>query len=85
MKKIIHHLRKQPEHVRTHVLHVSTLAAAFILVVLWVYSFGQNLTGPETTTQLKKDLQPLSVLKDNLVGGYQSLSQPASPNSAVIQ
>lgn len=76
MKKIIHRLRNQPEEVRTHMLNVLTAGSAVVLGLLWVYSLGTNLANPDTSSNIKKDLQPFSVLKDNLVGGYQSFSQP---------
>jgi len=74
MKKIIHHLRRQPEEVRTHILHILTVSASVILVLLWIYSLGTTISNPQTVTETKQDLQPFSVLKDNLVGGYQSMS-----------
>lgn len=76
MRKIIHHLRRQPEHVRRNVLHVATLGFGAILVVLWVFSLGRNLTSSETKSQLSDDLKPLSSLKANIIDGYYSLSEP---------
>lgn len=75
MKKIIHHLRRQPEHVRRHVLHVTTLVAGIILLFLWVYSLGTSLANPDTQAKINSDLKPLSALKDNLIGGYKSISE----------
>ncbi len=72
MKKIIHHLRKQPEEIRRHVLHVSILGVGIIMVMLWVLSLGKSLADPETKEKIKQDLQPFSVLKDSLVGEYKS-------------
>jgi hypothetical protein len=80
MKKIIHHLRRQPEEVRTHILHILTVSATVVLMLLWVYSLGTTISNPQTVTQTKQDLQPFSVLKDNLVGGYQSMSQNNQSN-----
>jgi hypothetical protein len=74
MRKIIHHLRRQPEHVRRHVLHISTIIAGVILILLWVYSLGANFNNPDIEAKMSNDLEPLSALKDNIVGGYQSLS-----------
>ncbi|MBI3305948.1 hypothetical protein HYZ82_02310 [Candidatus Nomurabacteria bacterium] len=74
MKRIIHNLRRQPEHIRRHVLHVSTMVAGVILLVLWIYSLGTNFSNPDTQTKINNDLKPFSALKDNLVGGYQSLN-----------
>ena len=60
MKKIIYNLRRQPEAVRRHILHVSTIVAGVILVLLWIYSLGTGLA---------------NALKANLIGGYQSITE----------
>ena len=74
MKKIIHNLRKQPEKKRRHILHIITIAAAIILIILWSYSLGRSLTSSDVKVKIKQDLKPFSVLKDNIVGGYKSVS-----------
>ncbi|HTE48835.1 MAG TPA: hypothetical protein VK675_02945 [Candidatus Paceibacterota bacterium] len=76
MKKIIHHLRRQSEETRTHLLHVLTVVAGIFLALLWIYSLGANFTNPDTQAKLGNDLKPLSALKDNLVRGYNSFSDP---------
>ncbi len=76
MKKIIHRIRKQPEKVRRHILHVMTIVIAVVLIFLWVYSLGTNLIDSNTQIKVSNDLKPFSALKDNLVGGYKSLSEP---------
>jgi hypothetical protein len=82
MKKIIQNIRKQPEEVRMHILHIMTLAFAVILVLLWVYSLGTNLTNSDTQTKIGQDLEPFSALKDDMVGGYNSISQPNSTDQS---
>jgi len=74
MKKIIRNLRKQPEETRRHILHISTIMVAIVLIILWSYSLGRDLTSPDTKIKIKQDLKPFSVLKDNIVGGYKSIS-----------
>jgi len=74
MKKLIHHLRKQPEKIRRHVLNIFILIAAAVMVILWVFSLGKNLSNPDMQTKIKQDLKPFSTLKDNIVGGYNSIS-----------
>lgn len=69
MKKIIHNLRRQPEEVRRHILHIIIFALALIMIILWIFSLGKNLSNPDTQIKMKQDLQPFSTLKDNLVGG----------------
>ncbi len=77
VKKAVHHLRRQPEETRRHISHVITAIAAVIMIILWTYSLGRSLSNPEKKVQIKNDLQPFSVLKDNLVGGYNSISVPS--------
>ncbi len=73
MKKIIQNLRNQSEEVRRHILHVSTIVCGIILILLWVYSLGVNLSNPDTQAKVENSFEPLSVLKANIVDGYQSL------------
>ena len=76
MRKIIYHLRKQPEQTRRHILHVLTVVAAVFLLFVWVYSLGKNLTSPNTQVKVNNDLKVFSALKDNLVGGYANIVDP---------
>ena len=76
MRKIIHHLRSQSEEVRKHILHVITAVLAVVLLFLWIYSLGKNLTNPDTQAKINNDLKPFSALKDGLVGGYKSMTEP---------
>ena len=66
MKKAIHYLRRQSEETRRHVLHIATIALGVILLGLWVFSLGANFSDKETQADLKADIQPFSVLKDNI-------------------
>lgn len=75
MKKIIHNLREQPEEVRRHVLHILIFAVTVIMVILWVFSLGKGWSSPDTKEKVKQDLQPFSVLKDNIVDGYKSSTE----------
>ncbi len=78
MKKIIRHLRKQPEEVKRHILHIVTVVFAVILILLWIYSLGTTLANPNTQAKMSQDLKPFSALKDNMVGGYNSIIEPNS-------
>ena len=71
MRKIINHLRSKPEEVRRHILHLITLGFAVILIALWVYSLGTTLSKDNKTSET---LKPFSALKDNIVDGYNSIS-----------
>lgn len=72
MKKLIHHLRRQPEEVRRHVLHIFMFAAIVVMILLWIFSLGRNLSNPDTQLKMKQDLKPFSTLKDNIVSGSTS-------------
>ncbi|MEK7219141.1 MAG: hypothetical protein AAB687_00510 [Patescibacteria group bacterium] len=74
MKRIIHHVRRQPEHIKRHILHILTIVLGIVLILLWVYSLGVNLTNPDTKLKASNDLKPLSALKDNMANGYYSIS-----------
>ena len=66
MKKIIHHIRRQPETVKRHILHVTVLIAGVLLFFVWVYSLCQNFNDTAQKSNIKEELAPLSVLKNNL-------------------
>ena len=66
MKKIIHHIRRQPETVKRHILNVTVLIAGVLLFFVWVYSLGQNFSDTAQKSNIKEELAPLSVLKNNL-------------------
>lgn len=74
MKKIIHHIRNQPEEVRRRILHVLMIAFAVILFFLWIFSLREKLTNPDLQVKVGNDLKPFSVLKDNMTAGYQNIS-----------
>lgn len=66
MKKILHHIRRQPEETRKHILHLLTLIMAIVLVALWVYSLGANFSNEDTQVKIKEGAKPFSALKDNI-------------------
>ena len=76
MKKIINKIRQQPEHVRTHLLHVLTIIAGIILVLLWVYSLGTTLNDSDTQAQINNSIEPFSALKATVIDGYHNISTP---------
>lgn len=81
MKKIIHKLRNRPEHERRHILHITTFILALFVILLWTFTLGKSVTSKETKVKIKQDLKPFSVLKDNLVGGYNSIKGTDSPST----
>ncbi|HEY4513451.1 MAG TPA: hypothetical protein VJH06_02990 [Candidatus Paceibacterota bacterium] len=88
MEKIIHHIikiRRQPEHIKRHILYALTLFFGIILSLLWIYSLGTTFTNPDTQEEISDELKPFSALKDNLVGGYNTLTAPEEDTSAETQ
>ena len=75
MKRIIHHIRRQPEGIKRSILHLLTVIIAIVLFLLWIYSLGTSFNNPETKIKISNDLKPFSALKDNLAGGYKSISE----------
>jgi uncharacterized membrane protein YvbJ len=76
MKKIIHNLRQQSEQNKRHLLHITTIIFGVILIFIWSYSLNVNLNNEENTEKIKNDLKPFNTLKDNVVNGYNSVSNP---------
>lgn len=73
MRKVIHHLRKQPEEVRRHVLHVATGVCAVLLISMWVFSLGVRANREPEVEAVGPS--PIGALKANLIDGYQSIGQ----------
>jgi hypothetical protein len=84
MEKIIHHIRRirrQPEHVKRQILHILILVCGIILAMLWIYSLGTTFTNQDTQAKIDDDLKPFSALKENIIGGYNNLSNPTTDTS----
>jgi len=80
MRKIIHKLRQKPEEERRHILHIALFLAAIILLALWIFSLGKNISSDETKIKIKQDLKPFSILKDSVSG---DTSNPESQTSEI--
>jgi predicted anti-sigma-YlaC factor YlaD len=77
MKKLIHHIRRQPEETRRHLLHIVTIIMAVVLLFLWVYSLGTRLARPQVAEVEKvSELEPFSAIKDNMLSGYENILKP---------
>ena len=74
MKKLIRRLRNRPEEERRHLLHLSIIILAIILIFFWVLSLGRNLANKNTKGEMKQNLQSFSDLKNNLVDKYKNIS-----------
>ena len=72
MRKTVQKLRERPEKERRHVLHLSTLFFAVIVLLLWTLSLKQSLGSAETHERLKQDLDPFIELRDGIVDSTDS-------------
>ena len=81
MRKIIHKLRNRSEEERRHILHIAIFILTLFMILLWTFSLGRSITDTDTKIKVNQDLKPFSVLKDNLVGGYQSMEGNASSSN----
>ncbi len=75
VRKIVHHLRRQPDDVKKGILNLLTLFFGIILIVIWAYTLGKDLRSPETISNFKSDLEPFADLKNDIVGGTDNSSQ----------
>ncbi len=78
MKKIIHKLRKRPEAERRHILNLLMIIVVIIMLALWVFSLSISFSNKDAKIKMQQDLKPFTVLKDNIVGGYNSVSDKNS-------
>ena len=81
MKKIIHKLRNRSEEERRHILHITIFILGIFLILLWTFSLGRTIVSKDTKIKVQQDLKPFSVLKDNLVGGYNSIKGTDTPST----
>ncbi len=81
IRKIVRHLRNKPEEERRHILFLFMVFVIVFMIILWVFSLGQTLNDPEAKVKIKKDLQPFSVLKSNLVDGFNSTKEDVVPEN----
>lgn len=78
VRKIVHRLRARPEEERRHILTLSMIAVCGVMLVLWIWSLGADLSSEETKSKLQNDLKPFSVLKTNLIDGWDSANSNTS-------
>jgi hypothetical protein len=76
MRRVIRHLRRQPERIKIQILYFLTIASGIVLLFVWASRFGISTSQPSTRTGVEGSLQPLSVLKDNAIEGARNLEAP---------
>ena len=82
MTKIIHRLRKHPEHIRVRILYVAMLVSAFFLFTAWGFMSSTNVTSESTQTAIKEDLKPFSMLKTSVIDSTKNFSWPSFDKSS---
>ena len=85
VKKVVRHLRNKPEKERRHILNLSMFVVVGFMFVLWVVSLGVSFNEPEEKKVIKESLKPFSVLKSNLLDGYNSISGEENAPIDVIE
>ncbi len=85
MKKIVENLKGQSVEHRKNVMHLITFFCAIVLIILWVFSLGKNLSNEDTKENIKNDLQPINALKDNIVGGYKNVNVLDNANNLQLE
>jgi len=78
MRKLVQNLREKPEHVRKHILHITTFGLTCLVVLFWVYTLQARFSSPEVKEAFRNDLKPLTVLGDDIVNTYQNISANVS-------
>ncbi|MBP9715361.1 MAG: hypothetical protein KBD52_02635 [Candidatus Pacebacteria bacterium] len=81
IRKVVRHLRSKSEEERRHILNLFMFFIIVFMFVLWIFSLGQTLSDPEAKVKIKKDLQPFSILKSNLVDGFNSTTGDVVPEN----
>ena len=74
MRKIIEKLKQKPEHVRRQVLLVSSLAITGIIFGSWMFLFHSEFSKSDNKPSLASDLKPLSMLKDDFLKTFHTIS-----------
>ena len=74
MKKALENLRNKSEEVRRHLLHIIVLSIGIMLLVIWVFTLNRNINDKDTKEKISNNVEVFSSLKDNLVEGYQGIS-----------
>lgn len=69
-------MRKQPEHIKRHILNVTIMICAVVLFLFWIYSLGTTLTNTNTQAKMNQDLKPFSILKDDITEQYNNIRKP---------
>lgn len=82
MKKIIHKLRNRSEEERKHILHITVFILGLFMILLWTFSLGKSIANKDTKVKIKQDLKPFSALKENLVGGFNSIKGTDSSSTS---
>lgn len=72
MKKIIENIRQKPEPVRRQIIFVVSLVLTGLIVLFWVFTLPYRFGG--TGDKLKQSLKPFELLKDNISGTIEGIS-----------
>lgn len=68
MRKIVHHLRRQPEHVKVKILYVSLAACLVAMLVLWGLSWSNNANTAARKAKSSAGTSPFAMIKEIFTG-----------------
>ncbi len=69
MKKILHHIRKQPEHVKTRYVVIFAIVATALVIVFWLITL-QIIKSTDDTIQTES---PFSIVKQVFKGSVSDM------------
>ena len=76
MKKIIHKLRKHPEHIKVKILYGAMLVSSILLFGAWIFMLSVHTTTSGQKVAIKESLKPFSMLKSSIIDSSKKLSWP---------
>lgn len=74
MRKVIEKIKQKPEQVRRHILLGTSLAITGIIFGSWMFLFHSEFSKTEKKPDLASDLKPLSMLKDDFLKTFHTVS-----------
>ncbi len=79
MAKILHHIRKQPEHVRVRYMYLTVGVIAVVIIILWLIGLTYKLSRVQVQDDLNRQQTTLETLTTDSV--YPS----ATPDAIIVQ
>ena len=85
MSKILHHIRKQPVHVRTRYMYGVVIACTAIIILLWIIGLGYRFSKVSVQDSINYQKDVLNTLSENNQQSTAKQNQEADLPVEVIQ